>query len=68
MISNWWIELNRKFPTVETDEHVVMPNHLHGIILIHNDLVGADPCVCPDPKQGATRVRPYIPLYNGLKP
>ncbi|MGQ0602344.1 MAG: transposase [Anaerolineales bacterium] len=34
MIEQWWWELNRKFPTVDTDEFVVMPNHIHGIIVI----------------------------------
>jgi putative transposase len=45
MIKKWWGELNRKFPTVETDEYIVMPNHFHGII--NNVSVGADLCVCP---------------------
>jgi REP element-mobilizing transposase RayT len=43
MIGRWWAELNRKFPTVETDEHFVMPNHFHGLVVIigHADPVGA---------------------------
>ncbi len=45
MIEKWRLELNRKFPTLETDEHIIMPNHFHGIVVI----VGADLCVCPDP-------------------
>jgi putative transposase len=44
MIQRWWSKLSRKFPLIETDAHVVMPNHFHSIIII----VGADPCVCPD--------------------
>ena len=44
MIGKWWLELNQKFPMVETDEYVVMPNHFHGIIVI----VGADLRVCPE--------------------
>jgi hypothetical protein len=44
MIEQWWSKLSRKFPLIETDAHVVMPNHFHGIIMI----VGADPCVCPN--------------------
>jgi hypothetical protein len=44
VIEHWWFELNNKFPTVETDEFVVMPNHLHGIVVIP---VGADLCVGP---------------------
>ncbi len=45
MVEKWWLELTNKFPSVETDEYVVMPNHLHGILTI----VGADLCVRPDP-------------------
>jgi len=33
-MEKWWKELERKFPSVKTDYHVVMPNHFHGIILI----------------------------------
>ena len=38
------VEIGQKIPVVETDAHVIMPNHVHGIIR----LVGADPCVRPD--------------------
>jgi len=70
MIEQWWFELNRKFPTVETDEFVVMPNHCHGIVVIP---VGADLRVALDRKAHAppikahTQVRPYQRLSNGLK-
>ena len=43
MVNNWWDRLPQKYPNVELDEFIVMPNHLHGIII-----VGADPRVCPD--------------------
>jgi len=33
-IEKWWFELNRKFPMVETDEFVIMPNHFHGVVII----------------------------------
>ena len=49
MVERWWSELNHKFPTVQSDEFVVMPNHVHGIIAIVP--VGADLRVCPlDPR------------------
>ncbi|GIV08378.1 MAG: hypothetical protein KatS3mg019_0469 [Fimbriimonadales bacterium] len=32
MIARWWEELARKFPIVQTDAYIIMPNHLHGII------------------------------------
>ena len=34
MITQWWNELPPKFPKVETDTFVVMPNHVRGIILV----------------------------------
>ncbi len=32
MIERWWAELMHKFPSVETDAYVVMPNHFHGVL------------------------------------
>ncbi len=46
MVQRWWDELNRKFHNVQTDAFVIMPNHIHGIIIIHP--VGADLCVRPE--------------------
>ena len=54
VIERWWCELNKKFPTVETDEFVVMPNHFHGIVVI---AVGADLRVGPVPRVGAAGTR-----------
>jgi REP element-mobilizing transposase RayT len=34
-----WLEIPEHFPAVELDEWVVMPNHLHGIIVRDNDTV-----------------------------
>ena len=45
MIERWWYELERKFPEIDLDAFVIMPNHVHGVIVI----VGADLRVCPDP-------------------
>jgi putative transposase len=42
MINNWWNKLPQKFTNVVLNDYIIMPNHIHGVIL-----VGADPCVCP---------------------
>ncbi|MBI4723231.1 MAG: transposase [Candidatus Stahlbacteria bacterium] len=47
IVEKWWLKLPDKFPNIELDIYGVMPNHLHGIIFIINN-VGADPCVCPE--------------------
>jgi REP element-mobilizing transposase RayT len=47
MIERWWAELTSKYPGVETDESIIMPNHFHGIISI----VGAALRGRPDPNR-----------------
>jgi len=44
MVKAWWQKVTGKFPSVQTDEYVVMPNHFHGII----NIVGATLCGRPD--------------------
>jgi len=34
MANKFWIEIPEHFPFVKLDAHVVMPNHVHGIIVI----------------------------------
>ena len=41
-----WREIPNHFDNVELDEFVVMPNHLHGIIIIKKEIVG-DRHACP---------------------
>ncbi|MGH7963319.1 MAG: hypothetical protein ACRERD_16110, partial [Candidatus Binatia bacterium] len=43
MVERWWAKLTEKFPSVETDAFIIMPNHMHGIVV----LVGAAPCGRP---------------------
>lgn len=41
----YWKEIPRHFKNVKLDEFIIMPNHLHGIIVIHNDFaVGTGQC------------------------
>jgi len=52
MVDKWWRELPIKYSMVKIDEYKIMPNHMHGIIMIvgngKNGDVGADLCVRPD--------------------
>ena len=43
-----WERLPCRFPGIDLDAFVVMPNHIHGIIAI-NGRVGAPPAGAPDP-------------------
>ncbi|MFH1097473.1 MAG: transposase [Candidatus Desantisbacteria bacterium] len=44
MIVRWFRELGNKFPDIQCDDFICMPNHIHFIVVIG---VGADLCVCP---------------------
>jgi putative transposase len=35
MLEYWWKELENKFEQVSLEQYVVMPNHLHGVILLN---------------------------------
>ncbi len=67
IVKECWAEIPAHFRNVEIDEFVVMPNHVHGIIIINesepndnnDDDVGAR-LSRPDEKRiGATQRRPY---------
>ena len=56
MIRQTWNEIPSVYPGVEVDAFIVMPNHVHGIVVLpslESDLypdltaVGAPPCGCP---------------------
>jgi len=34
IIEKWWLELPHKFSNIIIDECIIMPDHLHGIIII----------------------------------
>jgi REP element-mobilizing transposase RayT len=40
MTNQCWLEIPNHFPQTELDEFVIMPDHIHGIIIL-NDIVGA---------------------------
>ena len=43
MVQTIWDELPLHYPGVAVDAFVLMPNHIHGIIFLTNDTVGAVP-------------------------
>jgi putative transposase len=36
MVNEWWLKIPQRFKNVQLDEYQIMPNHLHGIIVIVN--------------------------------
>lgn len=36
MINNWYLSTRHKFKEIALDKYVIMPNHIHGIIIINS--------------------------------
>jgi REP element-mobilizing transposase RayT len=56
-----WQAIPAHFPHVELDAFVVMPNHLHGILVISETLVRARHCRAPTTEQFGKPVPGSIP-------
>jgi putative transposase len=57
IVHSCWNDLPVHFPNVGLDAFVVMPNHVHGIIILTDDNVGA---TSRRPNTRAGRPRPYL--------
>jgi REP element-mobilizing transposase RayT len=62
LVADTWEWLGRQYPHVELDTWVVMPNHLHGIILI-TDISSSTPN-----RRGGSRAAPTKPAVSTRKP
>jgi hypothetical protein len=67
-----WQELPSRFPSLRLDTFIVMPNHVHGIVVIADVPVGADLRVGPD-SEGAhagapLRASAFAPRHAPLHP
>lgn len=43
MVDRIWNDIPEHYPSVGIDEHSIMPNHFHGIIILLSENVGASP-------------------------
>lgn len=41
-VEECWLAIPQHFPLARLDAHIVMPNHLHGVIVISHELVNPD--------------------------
>ena len=67
MIQTTWNALPHRFPTIELDEFVIMPNHVHGIIWIVGAPLGAPQIANPGSKQGAASSPPTLALARVIR-
>jgi REP element-mobilizing transposase RayT len=60
MVQNAWKALEHRFPTIEAGSFVLMPNHVHGVVILQDQVdVGAGlvPALSP---RATTRVAPTL--------
>ena len=62
MVEHWWYGLVEKFAQVDLDEHITMPNHFHGIVIIVHRGKGAPMCVPSSGGSDAASFRKNAPL------
>jgi len=47
IVRDIWRSIPNHHPKTELDEFIIMPNHLHGIIIINDDYGRGDACIAP---------------------
>jgi len=67
MVQMIWNEIPQYYLGINIDQFQIMPNHIHGIIVITTEpYVGADPCVCPGIGANPVGADPRVcPKNNG---
>ena len=68
IVQQEWRRLGQQFPDARIDVFVVMPNHVHGIIVIHPDVVGATQPSQKETISGENRTLEEIRIGNGGSP
>ena len=62
VVNERWLEIPHHFPDVEVDTFVIMPNHIHGILVIHDCRGTTTYCTTSvyNVRRGDPMGRPYI--------
>jgi len=63
MVRSVWENLSRRFVHVISDEYIVMPNHIHGVIIIDRR---GESCIRPNYSMGDHKDRPYGTATNSI--
>jgi creatinine amidohydrolase/Fe(II)-dependent formamide hydrolase-like protein len=55
IVAHCWNDIPEHFPHADTDEFIIMPNHIHGIVIITDDVMGSDAKAAPHVRAGFPR-------------
>jgi REP element-mobilizing transposase RayT len=68
VVQSCWYELPNHYPNVELDEFVVMPNHMHGIIVILDEPIAVEESTVRDGlRPSPTRKYPLSEIVRAFK-
>ena len=71
MVDHWWQEIPRKFPDVELDVYVIMPNHFHAILVLNHYATTVGATLRGRPGNNFNETRQSKPVFandkNGIK-
>jgi len=68
LVAQAWSDLPNHYPHISLDQFVVMPNHVHGIIVLTDVGAGFKPAPTPIPRNPAPTKRHALPeIIRGLK-
>ena len=67
IVEKYWININKVYSNVSIWTFIIMPNHLHGILMIDDLVVGEDIIFPKSYKIKAINNRPYNKLANIIK-
>ena len=66
IVADCWRWLSERYPYIELDEWVVMPNHLHGILVISDDGRGGSR-TAPTTHTTTTKIKPLGRIIGAFK-
>jgi REP element-mobilizing transposase RayT len=65
VVENEWKKLPERFPDIDLDEYIVMPNHFHGVIWIRKSVGPIHELALPSVIDPRTRRRMLLPRVMG---
>ncbi len=66
IVNQYWLEIPEHFPNAKLDEYIIMPNHLHRILIIKDNVVVGNRYACPLHNMGNKRQYKKLPVIIGL--
>jgi REP element-mobilizing transposase RayT len=66
IVNKCWFDIPNHFNNVESDEFIIMPNHIHGIIVIKQNIVGVS-FMKPEIKMAISKSNHHMGLLNDKK-